>query len=186
MGSRPATLAAAAVLAASCQLGGIRSSAPENLRRDPSWVLVPEVKLAAQRGPADCGVAALTTVITYWQPATATDEVERSLGPIETRAGIEAGRLRSVARAHGLNAFLIAGNVDDLAYALRRYRPVIVGLVGVERGRTFGHYDVVVGMNVRRRLFLVGDPGGAWRQVAFEDLLAEWRRAGQLALMVFP
>jgi ABC-type bacteriocin/lantibiotic exporter with double-glycine peptidase domain len=186
MAFRTGKLAAVAVLASSCQLTSIRSSAPEYLRVDPSWVLVPEVKSISQHGRADCGVAALATVITYWQPATGASEVERSLGPIDDRRGIEAGRLRSVARARGLNAYLIEGTVDDLAYALDRHRPVIVGLVTVERDRTYGHYDVVVGMNVRRRLFLVSDSRGAWRQVAFDELLSQWRRAGQLTLMIFP
>jgi ABC-type bacteriocin/lantibiotic exporter with double-glycine peptidase domain len=183
---RPGTLAAAAVLVASCHLGGVRSSAPEYLRADPSWVLVPEVKPVPQRHRADCGVAALATVITYWQPATAASEVERSLGPIDDRLGIEAGRLRAVARARGLNAYLIEGTVDDLAYALERYRPVIVGLVAVQGDRTYGHYDVLVGMNLRRRLFVVSDSRGAWRQVTFDELSSQWRRAGQLTLMIFP
>jgi ABC-type bacteriocin/lantibiotic exporter with double-glycine peptidase domain len=186
MALRPGILAAAAVLAAGCQLGGIRSSAPEHLRQDPSWVLVPEVKLIPQESSDDCGVAALATVINYWQPDTAAGDVARSLGPIVEGGGIEAGRLRSVAKARGLNAFLIEGTVDDLAYALVRFRPVIVGVVADEGGRTYGHYDVVVGMNLRRRLFLVGNPGGTWRQVPFDDLFSRWRRAHQLALMIFP
>ena len=187
MAFRPAIAALlAAALVAGCQHGGIPSSAPEYLRRDPSWVLVPEVKLVPQRSRDDCGVAALATVITYWQPATAAEEVARSLGPIEDRGGIEAGRMRAVARERGLNAFLIEGTVDDLAYSLGRYRPVIVGLVAVERGHTYSHYDVVAGMNLRRRLFLVGDTRGAWRQVPFDDLLSQWRQARQLALMIFP
>jgi hypothetical protein len=186
MAFRPGQLAAFAMLAASCHLTGVRSSAPEYLRADRSWVLVPEVKPIPQRSRADCGVAALATVITYWQPATAVGEVERSLGPIDDRRGLEAGRLRSVARARGLNAFLIEGTVDDLAYSLDRYRPVIVGLVAVESDRTYGHYDVVVGMNLRRRLFLVSDSRGAWRQVEFDDLLSQWRRAGQVTLVIFP
>src|SRR5690349_7094930 len=96
---------AAFLLAGGCQLASVRSSAPETLRGDPSWTLVPDLKLVSQRGRHDCGVAALSTVVEYWQPATPTESVARAIGPIDDKQGVPAGRLRAVAQAHGLNAF---------------------------------------------------------------------------------
>jgi ABC-type bacteriocin/lantibiotic exporter with double-glycine peptidase domain len=178
--------AAVLLLVTGCQLVGLPGSAPEALRTDPGWVLVPDLKLVAQRGRHDCGVAALATVIEYWQPTTTTASLAAAIGPAENAQGVAAGRLREVALHHGLNAFLIEGTVDDLMHELGQRRPVILGLVGVDHGRVYGHYDVVAGVNPARRLFLIADPRGAWRQVRADDLLTVWRPARQLALVIFP
>jgi ABC-type bacteriocin/lantibiotic exporter with double-glycine peptidase domain len=174
------------LLATGCQLASVRSSAPQALRGDPSWVLVPDLELVSQRGRHDCGVAALTTVVGYWQPAATMDSVAQAVGPIDDRRGVPAGRLRAVAQAHGLKAFLIEGSLDDLQHEVVHRRPVILGLVGAEHGHLYGHYDVVVGVNPSRRLFLLADPRGAWRQVKADDLLTVWRPTRQLALVIFP
>ncbi len=179
-------LAAFCVFAASCALGGLHSSLPERVRADPNWIVVPDVRLIHQRGRSDCGMAALSTVIKYWRPTTSEDEVLRALGPIDDRRGIEAGRLRSVAQAHGLKAYLVEGTVDDLAHEVGQRRPVIVGLVAVEPGHAFGHYEVVVGMNTRRKVFLMADPRGAWREMGIDELLSQWRPSRQLALVILP
>jgi ABC-type bacteriocin/lantibiotic exporter with double-glycine peptidase domain len=180
-----AAVVAAFLLVGGCQLASVRPSAPEALRIDPSWTLVPDVKLVPQRGSHDCGVAALSTVVGYWQPG-ASAEVARAVGPVDDKQGVPAGRLRAVAQARGLNAFLIEGTLNDLEHEIGRRRPVILGLVGAERGHVYGHYDVVVGVNRSRRMFLLADPRGAWRQVKAEDLLTIWRPTRQLALVIFP
>jgi ABC-type bacteriocin/lantibiotic exporter with double-glycine peptidase domain len=178
--------AASLLLLTGCQLVGLRSTAPESLRTDPSWVLIPELKLVSQRGRHDCGVAALATVIEYWQPTTTTASVAAAIGPADEKAGVAAGRLRTVALRKGLNAFLIEGTVEDLVHEVGRRRPVILGLVGADHGRAYGHYDVVAGVNQTRRLFLLADPRGTWRQVRAEELLTAWGPARHLALVIFP
>ncbi len=149
-------------------------------------MLIPNITLVHQTGRSDCGPAALATVIKYWKPTTADAAVERSVGNTDDRRGIEAGRLRAVAQAYGLKAFLVEGTVDDLAYELNRRRPVILGLLTTKDGHAVGHYEIVVGVNPRRKLFLLADPRGAWHEVSVDDLFSQWRPARHLALVVFP
>jgi len=153
---------------------------------DPHWVEIPGVRLILVKDEADCGVAALATVLSFWQPNISVSEVRSALGPGSSREGLEAGRLREVARQHGVRAFLVEGVFDDLAYEIARGRPVIVGLVEQSGSRRFGHYVVVVGINTVTKTVLVADPRGSWRRLHATTLMAEWRPAHQLALFILP
>jgi ABC-type bacteriocin/lantibiotic exporter with double-glycine peptidase domain len=172
-------------LAGGC-LGHIQSPVTPRMDRDPEWLLVPDVRMVRQRGRSDCGVAALRMILTRWNRGGSEEALRHELAPEETDQGIEAGRLRDTARQRGLQAFLIEGTTDDLVREVRRQRPVIVGLFKVAGARALGHYEVVVGVNLRSRQLLSGDPAGGWRLVDFDDFAEEWQRARRLTIVVFP
>jgi ABC-type bacteriocin/lantibiotic exporter with double-glycine peptidase domain len=188
---RAATLAAITLAAAcaGCQhFGAGALPGPETpaMAGQPGWALVPGVPMVLQDGPADCGAAAMEMVIRYWQPQASSREVRAVLvpqpGPQGDDAGIEAGRLRAVARERGLSAFLVQGALDDLRHEVEQHRPVIVGLVRRKRA----HYVVVVGFNQQRNRLLAADPQYGWRELSVSDFRGEWDPAGHLTLVVLP
>jgi ABC-type bacteriocin/lantibiotic exporter with double-glycine peptidase domain len=190
---RAATLAAITLAAAcaGCQHFGARGlpgAETPAMAGQAGWTLVPGVPLVRQDGPADCGVAALEMVIRYWQPQATSDEVRAALGggPRGDGGGIEAGRLRAVARDRGLSAFLLQGALDDLRHEVEQRRPVIVGLVRRNAGKARAHYVVVVGVNQDRKRVLAADPQYGWREVSVSDFRGEWDPAGDLTLVVLP
>ena len=193
---RPArNLAAAVVAALAVAAGGTgcaargstpRSAAAPDLSADKNWIVVPGVKMVQAKSDADCGAAALRMVLAKWSPELDGEEVTRALGPVDSTSGYRAGMLRNVARANGLQSFVIEGQVADLVHEVRLGRPVIVGVVIRRLGQASTHYQVVAGADDSGRRLLIADPRGTWTRVDADELLAEWRPAGQVAVVVFP
>jgi predicted double-glycine peptidase len=169
-----------------CHLGSLGARVTPDRASGAGWLLVPQVPMVAQRARTDCGAAALAMVLRYWQPTTSNDTVRASIGTVDEKTGVTAGRLREIARDHGLDAFLVQASFEDLTHEIDRQRPVIVGIVQVAGGRAYPHYEVVVGINARTRELLVADPAEGWRDESFDRFQARWRPARQLALVVFP
>jgi ABC-type bacteriocin/lantibiotic exporter with double-glycine peptidase domain len=152
---------------AGCHPGAGAAAAPATPAMGGGWQVVPAVPLVRQRGPADCGEAALEMVVRYWQPEASTDELRAALRPVTDVDGIPAGELRTVARQRGLAAFLVEGAPADLAHEVSLGRPVIVGLVKrVAHKKGLRHYEVVVGVSADGDRVLAADPQDGWRQVA--------------------
>lgn len=187
---RPATAAGVAALlavaASGCYTGSARGVAGlPDVDRDPGWVLVRGVPFVHQQSEADCGAAALAMALSYWgQPATLATVVE-ARPPHD--GGIAAGELRDLARARGLQAFLVPGTLVDLDTQLRRARPVVVGLAKPITGnRALQHYEVVIGLNRAQGRVLTWDPAQGLRENSLEGFAREWIPAHQLALILFP
>ena len=161
---------------------------------DPHWIEISNVRLFLVSEEDDCGVAALTSVLTFWRPDLSLSEVRsevqsearRPMGPELPRQGVAAGTLRTVALAHGVRAFLVKGTWDDLVHEIRSGRPVIIGLAEQHGSQRMGHYVVIAGINPVTRTLLVADPRGSWRRVEEPMLMTEWRPANQLALVILP
>jgi ABC-type bacteriocin/lantibiotic exporter with double-glycine peptidase domain len=185
VGRRPRIAAFAAWIAAAgagCH-PGLHGPVTPGMGGDPGWVLVSGVPIVRQTGPADCGAAALEMVVRYWRPEASVRAV---LAPRPGEDGIEAARLRAVARDQGLSAFLVEGTVDDLVHEVELRRPVLVGLVRVSGRQALAHYVVVVGMNRNRQRVLTADPEHGWREVSLASFLGEWQPAHHLTLVAFP
>jgi ABC-type bacteriocin/lantibiotic exporter with double-glycine peptidase domain len=163
-----------------------RTAAAPDLSAEKNWTVVPGVKMVQAQSDADCGAAALRMVLTRWSPHLDGEEITRALGPVDSSTGYRAGMLRNVARANGLQAFVIEGQVADLVHEVRLGRPVIVGVVTTRFGQAYTHYQVVAGAENTGRRLLIADPRGTWTRVDADELLNEWRPAGQMALVVFP
>ena len=92
-----------------------------------------------------------------------------------------------VARHYGFRAFVVPGTWDDLEEELRQGRPVMVGLVKPELGgRGAAHFEVVVGLNRKRRAILTLDPARGLRENTAEGFAREWVPARQLTIIVLP
>lgn len=151
-----------------------------------SWVTVNPLPPRPQRQGSDCGSAVAASVLAYWGVRTSVGEIDRELRKPRA-AGIRAGALRDHLRGRGLEAFLVAGTVEDLAYEVERGRPVIIGTLK-RYGRNTGlkHFQVVVGVRDGGRHFATYDPAAGWRSYSREDLLEEWTPTGNLTLIVLP
>jgi ABC-type bacteriocin/lantibiotic exporter with double-glycine peptidase domain len=175
-------VSALALALAGCYRGSAHSVSAGDVAREAGWQVVRDVRFIPQTKEHDCGAASLAMIFEHWGvPAATTDGLSRR--PAE---GIAAGDLRDLARRQGLSAFLIQGEQADLAREVALGRPVLVGVVQRYTTRSYAHYEVVTGINVRTHDVLTFDPGRGLRQDTWKAFAAEWEGAGRLALVVGP
>lgn len=159
--------------------GGARPIDPSRLR-EPGWITTGPMHVIRQRGPLDCGAAALAMVAARWHVTVTGDD---PAFPRPSTNGLRLGDLRTVARGHGLVAFAIAADRATLDHELRAGRPVIVGLLRpYTRREAMSHYEVVVAQRGDEIVTL--DPAAGWRVRSWAALDAEWRLAAYPALVV--
>jgi predicted double-glycine peptidase len=175
---------------AGCLLRESKGAPPPTRADGDGWSVAGGFSFIPQRSLADCGAAALSMVLGAWLMAPdgrgpVGEEQGRSwLGPISATQGVEASRLRDVARGRGLAAFVIEATPDDLARELAAGRPVIAGVVNVAGRTAFPHYEVVVALNRSRNQVLTADPAVGWRQQTMTEFDQRWRLSRRLALVV--
>jgi ABC-type bacteriocin/lantibiotic exporter with double-glycine peptidase domain len=178
--------------APACYRGSARAVSPAEAAvatRDPSWELVDGVPFVAQASDRDCGPAALAMVLAHFGAAASLEEVAARVPADDLRhgAGVRAGTLRDLARARGLQAFVVSGTFNDLLEQVSRGRPVLVGLAKpMLGGRAAAHYEVVVGMNRARKLIRSLDPARGLRENTLEGFAREWVPTHQVTIIVLP
>lgn len=184
----PLWLAALVLAAASCYAGEAHDVSPRRaaaLEADPAWKFVRGVPFIPQREDSDCGPAALAMVLSHFGVKTSLTEVA-GLSPPD-KVGVRAGGLRDVARAKGMEAFVVEGNFNDLVDQLARNRPVLVGLAKpITGGRALAHYEVVVGIDKTDKKIVTLDPSRGLRENSLEGFAKEWVPTGRVTLIVFP
>jgi predicted double-glycine peptidase len=174
---------AVAVLLGGCYHGSARDTSPVALRRQPGWVMVDGLAAIRQTSDNDCGAAALAMVLRRWGVSSSPADILRA-HPATPGQGIAAGDLRDFARARGLDAFLIQGEMGDLTTEVGLQHPVLVGLAQRRGDRVSSHYEVVAGFNTgARRLFLL-DPARGPREDSYDGFRAEWEPTGRVTLVV--
>lgn len=162
-----------------------RPFSPARLSSEPGWLAVSDVPLVRQKREMDCGPAAAAMVLAYWQRAATVDDIRAASGVSDTR-GVSAGALRDILRAHGLDAYLIGGEVGDLERELSAGRPVLVGTVRRGNGGIVAHYQVVVGLHRERELVAVLDPAEGWLEISLPVFEKRWVEARHLVVVAFP
>lgn len=166
-------------------LGSARDLDPEELRSQPGWVVVSSVPCIIQTAQEDCGVAALQMMVGYYGPVPTREDIEKAC-PVQPGAGIRAKDLRDFARARGLQAFLIHGDVPDFLTELSRGHPVMVGMVKPYVSGAVTHYEVAVALHQGRQEIVTLDPARGWRSNSLEGFVKEWGPTGRLMLVMFP
>jgi ABC-type bacteriocin/lantibiotic exporter with double-glycine peptidase domain len=173
------------VLAAGCSyLGSAQEFDPKALDQEPGWLAVRSVPFVRQQGMEECGLAAVTMVLAYWDHPVGRDEM---LGACPARAGegIRAGRLRDYAKTCGLQAFLIHGDWSDFETELSRGHPIIVGMLKPYVTGALSHYEVVVAVQTETKDIVTLDPANGWRRNTSEGFRKEWDPAGRLTLILY-
>jgi ABC-type bacteriocin/lantibiotic exporter with double-glycine peptidase domain len=134
---------------------------------------VPYVRQASRTG---CGMAALASVMAYYQDPAHSQQVLLDRYPPASPEGYSLGELRDVAHAHDLIAFVVPGDKAFLRSQLSRGRPLIVPL--------HDHYVVVAGMDDERRKVIAMDPARGPVELDFDDFAASWQRTNHAVLLV--
>lgn len=82
--------------------------------------------------------------------------------------------------------FALPGTFDDLAFEIRAYRPVVVGLRRTEPLGRLSHFVLVVGHDKQHERWLLADPDRGWQVVNRSDLDQDWTAAGHAMVVAFP
>ncbi len=142
---------------------------------------VPVIRQAPER----CGPAALAMVLRYHGAGPAAlAEAEGAHDP--AFRGSLITDLAAAGRRAGFAAEVAALPEDSLVALLRRGLPPILLYRRGAGPVSVGHFGVLVGWDPARARYALNDGGRAPRTVARDDLLARWRDAGALALVVRP
>lgn len=161
-------------LAALLAAGALSLGPPASVRLE-----VPILRQAPER----CGPAALAMVIRHYRGGSAsTEHADRAYDPVLRGALITD--LAKAARASGFDAVVAHPEPDSLVALLRAGVPPILLYETGRRPLTRRHYAVVVGWDPERATWHVHDGGARPRRYARDELLARWRAAGGLALVV--
>jgi ABC-type bacteriocin/lantibiotic exporter with double-glycine peptidase domain len=146
------------------------------------------VKLVVQESQRDCGAAALTSVMRYWDVPVSLAAIGQEYPP-DTTDGYTIGKLLRIARDNGLQAFALPMTEAFIAAQIRLGRPVILPirkptawasvarlplaggvyawLVGDEV-MSLNHYVTVVGYG--EGYFYLVDPADGYRKILRSEL----------------
>jgi ABC-type bacteriocin/lantibiotic exporter with double-glycine peptidase domain len=164
--------------------GTSRPVTMEELRREEGWTLlesVPDVRQVSEQG---CGAACLSMVLGYWGLPVPAEVLEKECAAAGLD-GLRAGDLRDAARRRGFSAFLFRGKVEDLRHELERGRPILVGLIKSGPLGVTSHFEVVIGIDPRRRQVAVRDPALGLLRDSLDGFEGEWSPTGFVTLVVF-
>ena len=163
-----------------CAAHGSRSFDSHRLASESGWVAATDVPLVRQRTETDCGAAALGMVLAHWK----SESLDLETVP---EGRMKAGDMRDLAKAHGLEAFLVSSSIKEIETQLGKNRPLIVGLVKTRlTGRALTHYEVVVAFHPKTQRIVTLDPAHGWRETTVEKFLVGWDATKRLALIAFP
>lgn len=191
MGSRFAVAAVALSLGA-CAYG--EKSFETFASKHPGAVLLP-VEFVKQKEAADCGAAALTSVVRFWGADVATGSISREWAPANRTFGYSIAELHGVSDRLGLASSrllerpefmfdVVEGGVPVIAPIAKPYqrqdvfdwmlssmlaRVVVSAFVDTP---TVNHYVVVLGSD--DRLVYVLDPQDGYRVVKRAAFLEQW------------
>jgi hypothetical protein len=171
-------------LAAGCTSayrGSAHPFSPSALSRDAGWTSVAEVPVLRQEAELDCGPTAAAMMLAYWGRAASPASLRLAPGH-----GLQAGTLRDLLRARGLEVYLVEGGLDDLERELGEGRPVLVGLAKPYQNGIYAHYEIVAGVNRARGLIATIDPASGWQEDTVTGFMREWRPTHHLTLVVSP
>jgi hypothetical protein len=121
-------------------------------------------------------------VLAFWRPSSAAAPWQGT----EPNRRISTGELRDRARAAGMAAEVVTGDLRDIKYELSNGRPVIVGVAKPTAEGAVAHYEVVVGMHPDSKRIATLDPAVGWRQNSYQGFLREWIPTGRVLLVVAP
>jgi len=162
--------------------GGATPVGPNDLGGE--WIRSAPTPVVRQGQQTDCGLAALAMVAGAWGRRWSVGDMARHLKP--TDKGVRLGALRDLARARGLEAYVVKGQFKDLQNELEKGRPVLLGLVlPFDQNNNLHHFEVAIAVNPRNGTVVTLDPAtGDMMKRSREVLDLEWKRAGYATLVV--
>jgi predicted double-glycine peptidase len=188
---RVLTLAFASGLGCASYQGSAQDVSHAALESQAGWQRIDSVPLVRQKGAKDCGAAALSSVLRFWDPVPGQRALERESIDAALRTdpttGLSARELRDYARSRGFFAYVVQGSFEDLVHEVELGRPVIVGVhKPLSSGKALAHYEVFIGYHPEKQVVLTLDPAHGYRQNALDGFMREWKQTGQVTLVVIP
>lgn len=180
----------AAIVGCASYQGSARDVASGSVAAESGWIRVEHVPPVRQAGAKDCGAAALSSVLRYWQrapsPAAERSAIDAALRQ-DPKQGLSAGALRDYARGQGFRAFVFQGTFADLNHEVAEGRPVIVGVhKALSDGKALTHYEVFLGIQPQKQLVLTFDPARGLEENSLAGFMQEWNGSGQVTLVILP
>lgn len=181
-------LVACALTVSACSTTGRTARYDQQIEQGEA-LAVPYVRQASR---AECGMAALASVMEYYKDPAYSQQVLLDRHPPASSRGYSLGELRDIARAHDFAGFVVPGNEAFLREQLSRGRPLIVPLhlqgavplISRALDTRYDHYVVVVGMDDERRKVVTMDPARGPVELDFDDFAAGWEAMNRAVLLV--
>jgi len=155
--------------------------------------IIDNVKLEKQSDKYDCGIAALVSVLDYWNIEATQSVVSRDYPLRSGKEGYSMGELKKIAKDYDSQAFVLQGNKDFLREQILLGRPVIIPIfvVGSWEVKLFGkriygdpynHYVVAFGFSEDK--IWVMDPDKGFKAIPFDRFLKMWEVNDHVCLLV--
>ena len=134
---------------------------------------------------ADCGPAALASVLAYWKQPVGLADITAAVYLPELRGTLPMD-LERYARSRGFAVSGFAGYREKLIESIRADQPVICLLdLGFSVYKQ-PHYVTVIGFDSAAELFIAHDGGTANRTLSYAGFERAWDRAGHWMIVVTP
>jgi ABC-type bacteriocin/lantibiotic exporter with double-glycine peptidase domain len=163
-------------------------SVPELTPLPKTTVVLRDVAYVGQEAQFDCGPACLATVLRHYGSTATLDQLSSEMKQTDD-GGVIMVEMVFQARKRRYDVEVYEGGLNDLRRKVLVGRPLILllhpmpDMVRHVTSRR-GHYVVAVGFDDRRRDVIVHSGREAFTRMSYRRLLAQWRRANCLTLLV--
>ena len=186
-----------------CGTGLVSSIEDERISYSLSHSDYVRVEYEEQLMDYGCGLAALVSILGYWDIQADQGNLSKLYPPETIQEGYTFGELKTIARNQGLKGFAIEGDLISLKGHLLKGRPVIVPITvdsdyiverrlpfvgAISRSITrmltssYHHYVVVFGFG--KNLIWLMDPVVGINSVDMSQFLKMWSKEGRAMLLV--
>ncbi len=128
-----------------------------------------------------CALACIEAVLEYWDIRATGEEIREKLGETPEE-GYTLGQLRDLARAYGLKAYIVKGDISFLKHHTGLGRPVIVTL---KRYNT-NHSVIVLEAEPDGPIIAMDPAPGGLVRISGPVFLRQWEELNKPALLVAP
>ncbi len=132
-----------------------------------------------------CGPAALTSVLRYWQKDVTMASVKAEIYTPKIHGTLPMD-MKPALTKHGLTGEVISGSFEDIKVEIRRKHPVIAYLDFGTRKHPIGHFLVVTGFDDQRQGLYVHSGSAKDKFASYRRFSRGWKDADHWMLIVAP
>lgn len=128
-----------------------------------------------------CASTCLYVVARYWGIDKSLEQMENELGEMP-KSGYAFRHLCDWAKANGLKAYVISGNIEDIRYQTQKGRPIIVIL----QKRKYKHSVVVKAVTMNGDILVMDPKKGKTVKFDQNKFFKQWQPLGNPMLIIAP
>lgn len=132
-----------------------------------------------------CGPSALASVLGFWGEKAEPDQLKKEIYLADLKGSLPIDLLLA-ARAHGMSAQMLEGDLSRLKKELDAGHPLIVFVNQGYRFLPVGHYMVVTGYDDRRRAILAHSGTRKNGLISYKKFSKQWGRTDRWTLLILP